>query len=383
MAFVNLVSVKNLDESLAMLRKGLAVQPGNQSYSLLIAQILLRQEKFDEAKILAEKIAATASDASMKGNARNILQSIQQYTDAKADFDKKVAEITPSGSVPPRLLRRENLSEEEIEKIEREREIRNLNRSIEKLKDGEKQMFGRIEKVECVNGSVRFSVRGETGPAILTSKDFQSLRMAILHEGTTNLEVGCDAAIAKETVVLAYRPSQPAVRGILGTLTGRTFVPADFRFLIEAERNEPSTFVLGGPPTDLARNEELITAEKIDFEQKRRESMLKQIEQNLRQPESGEVRAIGIVEKLVCSGKTVTAHVQLNGQELQLRLPDDPNSLKLAIFTQDLSGMQFGCGVTIPDEPAVITYLPSPSGKAKPAGELKAVEFVPKIFKLP
>lgn len=382
LAFVNLVSVKNLDESLAMLRKGLAIQPGNQSYSLLIAQILLRQEKFSEAKTLAEKIAATASDESMKGNAQNILQSIQQYTDAKTQFDKQVSDLTESGRAPAKLIRRETISEEEIAKIDREREIRNLNLTVEKPHDGEKQMLGKIEKVECVNGSVRFSIQGETGPATLTSKDFQSLRMAILHEGTTNLEVGCNAAIAKESVVLAYRPAEPAVKGVLGTLTGMTFVPQDFRFMTEAEMNEPATFVLGGPPSDLARNEAIIKAEQIDFEKKRRESMLKQIELSLRQPENGEVRSIGIVKKLVCSGKTVTAFVQLNGQELQLRLPD-PNNLKLAVFTQELSGMQFGCGVTIPDEPAVITYLPSPNGKTKPAGELKAVEFVPKTFKLP
>jgi tetratricopeptide (TPR) repeat protein len=380
MAFVNLVSVKNLDESLVMLRKGLAIQPGNQSYSLLIAQILMRQDKFDEAKKHAEKIAATAADESMKTSARNILQTIQQFTDAKAQYEKRASEMAEGGIGQVKLIRRETVSEEEIAKIEREREMRNLNRSIEKLLDGEKRMLGKIEKIECVNGTVRFSIRAESGPMTLTSKDFQSLRMAILHDGTTNLEVGCDAAIAKELVVLAYRPT--AAKGILGTLAGMTFVPADFRFMTEAEMNEPSTFVLGGPPTDLAKNEELIKAEQADFEKKRRESMFKQIEQSLRQPESGEVRAIGIVKKIVCSGKNVTAFVQLNGQELQLSMPD-PNNLKLAVFTQDLSGMQFGCGVTIPEEPAVITYLPSPNGKAKPAGELKAVEFVPKTFKLP
>ncbi len=380
-AFVNLVSVKNLDESLAMLQKGLAIQPGNQSYSLLIAQILLRQQKYDEAKTLAEKIVATASEESMRANAQSILTSIKQYFDAKAEYDKQVGEFTVRGNAMPKLIRRETISDAEMTKLEREREIRNLNQTVEKPLDGEKQIIGKVEKINCADGTVLFLVRGETGPMTLTSKDFQSLRVTILHEGTINLEVGCNAAIQKELAVIGYRPAEPVVKGIAGTLVGLTFVPSDFRFMTAAEMKEPTTFVTGGPPTDLAKNEELIAAEQTDFEKKRREFMFKQIEQSLRQPESGEVRSIGIIKKVVCSGKTMSALVALNGQEIQLRVPD-PNSLRIMSFIQEAAGIQFGCNASIPDLTAVISYLPV-SGNKKSAGDLKAIEFVPKTFQLP
>jgi tetratricopeptide (TPR) repeat protein len=381
LAFVNLISVKNLDESLAMLRKGLAIQPGNQSYSLLIAQIFLRQQKFDEAKGLAEKIAATAPEASMRANAQNILASIKQYSDAKAEYDKQVSEFTARGNTMPKLIRRDTISDEEMAKLDREREIRNLNVVVEKPLEGEKQIMGRIEKIECANGTVRFSVRGEKEPMILTSKDFQSLRVMILHEGTINLEVGCNATIEKELAVIGYRPAEPVVQGIAGVLVALTFVPSDFRFMTDAEMKEPATFVTGGPPTDLAKNEELIAAEKIDFEKKRREFMFKQIEQNLRQPESGETRSIGVVKKVICSSKTMLALVALNGHEMQLRMPE-PKSLRIMSFTQEAAGIQFGCNVSIPDLTAVISYIPI-TGNKKIAGDLKAIEFVPKTFQLP
>lgn len=381
MAFVNLVSVKNLDESLAMLRKGLAIQPGNQSYSLLIAQIMLRQQKYDEAKGLAEKIVATASEESMRANAQNILASIKQYSDAKAEYDKQVGEFTARGNAMPKLIRRETISDEEMARLERKRELRNLNHTIEKPLDGEKQIIGKIEKIDCAGGGVRFSVSGETGPMTLTSKDFQSLRVTILHEGTINLEVGCDAALEKELAVIGYRPTELVVKGIAGTLVALTFVPSDFRFLTDAEMKEPATFVTGGPPTDLAKNEELIAAEQADFEKKRREFMFKQIEESLRQPGTGEIRSIGVVKKVVCSGKTMSAVVALNGQEMQLRVPE-PNSLRIMSFTQDAAGIQFACNASIPDLTAVISYLPV-TGNKNVAGDLKAIEFVPKTFQLP
>lgn len=379
LAFVNLVSVKNLDESLVMLRKGLAIQPGNQSYSLLIAQILLRQQKYDEAKGLAEKIAATASDESMRANAQNILNSIKQYSDAKAEYDKQVSEFTARGNTMPTLIRRETISDEEMAKLDREREIRNLNLAIEKPLDGEKQIIGKVEKIDCADGTVRFSVRSETVPLTLASKDFRSLRVTILHEGTTNLEVGCNSVIEKELAVIGYRPAEPVFKGIAGTLVALTFVPSDFRFMTAAEMNAPATIVQGGPPTDLAKNEELIAAEQTDFEKKRREFMFRQIEENLRQPESGETRSIGIIKKVVCSGKTMTALVASNGQEIQLRVPE--SGLRIMSFTQEAAGIQFGCNASIPDLTAVISYLPV-TGNKRIAGDLKAIEFVPKTFQL-
>jgi hypothetical protein len=109
--------------------------------------------------------------------------------------------------------------------------------------------------------------------------------------------------------------------------------------------------------------------------------MFKQIEQSLRQPESGELRSIGIIKKVICSGKTMTAVVMLNGQELQLKIAE-PNGLRITSFVQEAAGVQFGCNASMPDLTAVISYLPV-SGNKKYSGDLKAIEFVPKTFQLP
>jgi hypothetical protein len=52
------------------------------------------------------------------------------------------------------------------------------------------------------------------------------------------------------------------------------------------------------------------------------------------------------------------------------------------LYTRDLEGLQFGCGMKAVEVPVIFIYTPSKDVKAKTAGELVAMEFVPKGFLL-
>jgi hypothetical protein len=47
-----------------------------------------------------------------------------------------------------------------------------------------------------------------------------------------------------------------------------------------------------------------------------------------------------------------------------------------------MSGAQFDCGTSVPDIPAVIIFIDKPDAKLKTAGEIIALDFVPKSFTL-
>ena len=65
---------------------------------MLEAQILLRQEKFAEAKAIAEKLAKTAEEQYMRANAESILRSINQYETAKNKYQKQIDEINSNNA---------------------------------------------------------------------------------------------------------------------------------------------------------------------------------------------------------------------------------------------------------------------------------------------
>lgn len=369
LAFVNLANNENLDESLGFLQKGLSLQPGNQEYALLIAQIYLRQEKFAEAKETAQKLAKTASEQYMRANAESILRSINQMETAKAEYEKRREEMSANntGSRPPTLIRKNNLSDEELAKFEAEREMVNLNRMIEKPKAGEKQTVGYFQKIACPNGEVVYTFKTDTENFTLSSKDFASLNIVALTTEAQDLQVGCGADLQNTLAVITYRPNDKPKAKTKGELTGMHFVPKNFRLKSEAEIAE-------------SESKQAVLAES-EMQNEMQNAIEQGIKNAMRQPQEGEKRELGIAEKIECGGKSIFFIIKTESQTLKLKT-DSPQSLKIMSFTSEAGLMQLGCGAKLPPVPAVVTFRPSGDGKDKVQGEIVSLEFVPPGFKL-
>ncbi len=393
LGFVSLVSGDDLDEALRVVNKGLAIQPGNPDYLLLTAKILMRQEKFANARAVAEQVARSTEKKDVRAEADGLINSIKQIEETKAAYEKQMKDAMAAiesqggkaqifGSQPPVILKRKDLSDAEVEQIEKDRNLRNLNRLLDPLVPGESRVVGRIHKVACVKGEVVFNVESQGTSLHLSSKDFQSMQMSVLKEGTQNFEVGCDADLSKELVVVTYRPEPKPKANLAGVIASLAFVPDDFRLMTADELAKSRTVIIeGGPPTNLSKNSEIVAAEQAEFERRRKEAIIRQIQNALRQPEPGETRIVGNVEKIECSGQTMSVNIASASGPVKLKVIN-PRDLRLGAFTPDAAGLQFGCGASMPGLKAIITYLPSTEKKPKFAGDLKAVEFVPAGFEL-
>lgn len=367
LAFINLVNNENLDESIKLLQKGVSLQPGNQEYALLIAQIYMRQEKFAEAKQIAEKLAKTTSEQYMRANAESILRSIGEMETAKANYEKMREQMSAGGNRPPTLVKRNDISEEESARIEAEREIVYVNRMIEKPKAGEKQAVGYIQKIACSNGAVVYSFKNETENFTLSSKDFVSLNIVALTDEADDFQVGCDADLKNALAVVTYRGDEKPKAKTKGDLTAIYFVPKNFRLKSEAEIAE-------------SESKQAALAESR-MQNEMQNAVERHIKNSLRQPQDGERREIVTPEKIECGGKSVIFIVKTETQTLRLKT-DSPQNLKIAAFTPDVGQMQLGCGAKLPALPAVVTFRPSGDAKDKVQGEIIALEFVPQGFKL-
>jgi hypothetical protein len=118
-----------------------------------------------------------------------------------------------------------------------------------------------------------------------------------------------------------------------------------------------------------------------DVEAMRRDFMMKQIKESLRQPQAGEKREIGYLDKIECTAKGNFFYMRTAAQTLKL-LSTGKDSPFLKSYTNDLEGVQFGCQLKALDAPAVFVYKDSPNSKLKSAGEIVSLEFVPKSFTL-
>ncbi len=383
LAFINLVNGEQLDESIAYLRKALQYQPGNQRYALRVAEIYGRQNKFAEAAAIADRIAKTTDDAQVKARAENLTQQLQQQQEilarnaaSRKEYDAAVAEAAKNGAQPVLTRRRlpgKTLSPEEIAKASEIATMRSLNQSIRKPADGEKQVIGRIQKIECRGKTIVYTIKTETETFILGSKDFEHLTLMTFVPDSAATQVGCGANIADINAVLTYQPQTASKTENRGELVALDFVPKNFRFIDSSElQNDSQEIAASDDEVDSA-------APNQNLEATRREAMLLAINKALRQPQPGEKRQLGLIEKSECSGKKMFFYLKTPAQTFKLFVAS-PQSMQIRAFTPEVEQLQFGCNLKEVAVPVIFTYLPGSDTKFN--GELIALEFAPKSFVL-
>jgi tetratricopeptide (TPR) repeat protein len=387
LAFIGLVNNEQLDESVTLLRTALKYQPGNQRYAVRIAEIYMRQNKFVEAGAIADKIAKTADEPEVKAQAENLTAQIRQAEEITArneasrkQYEAAMAEASKNGG-QPRLIRGGTSgkmpSPEEAAKAAKDAKMFAVNQSLKKTQEGEKQIIGQIQKIECKGKTVAFTVKTGTETLTLFSKDFASLELTAHVADAENVQVGCNENFSAVNSVLTYKPQAGAKNAVNGELVGIDFVPKNFRFVDTTVQQEPETtaevYVESGAPPPPAMN-------GGDVEAQRRAAMTQGIKSALRQPQAGEKREIGTIEKVECSNKGMFFLFKTATQIVKLTAI--PQAIQMRAYTPDIEQLQFGCAMKQVDIPVVFTYKENADAKAKTGGEIVSLEFVPKSFSL-
>jgi tetratricopeptide (TPR) repeat protein len=86
LAFVNMVTGEQIDESIELLKRALQLAPGEDRFRFDLAQLLLRKQDFDSARKIVEPLAQNSPDPQIKANAQSLLKSITNYQDQQAKF---------------------------------------------------------------------------------------------------------------------------------------------------------------------------------------------------------------------------------------------------------------------------------------------------------
>jgi hypothetical protein len=162
-----------------------------------------------------------------------------------------------------------------------------------------------------------------------------------------------------------------------GDLLSLEFIPKDFRFMTEEELAAPTVIVSGTRPSRPTQE----PAAGEDLDAMRRRAMMEGLRSALRQPQAGEKRELGYLDKIECTNKAIFFHMRVGTQTMKL-LNASPETLPIRLFTGELEGFRFGCGIKPVEVPAVFIYADKPDTKAKSAGVIVSLDFVPKTFAL-
>lgn len=86
LAFVNMVTGEELDESANLLRRAISLSPSRHEFVFMLAQIQMRQQKYDEAHKMLEPVAKNAPDPQLRQRAQSLIDSIKSITDRLEQF---------------------------------------------------------------------------------------------------------------------------------------------------------------------------------------------------------------------------------------------------------------------------------------------------------
>jgi tetratricopeptide (TPR) repeat protein len=377
LAFIGVITGEDLDDALQAAQKALSLQPGNQEFSLVVAQLMLRKQRIREARSIAEGLVRSPVNAYVKGEAENIMRAADAFNAADKS-DPFLIDVRSGEPIKPLILQRKDLTDEEVARIDLEREISNLNRLIPRPKKGERQIVGTIERIDCTNDSILYSIASAGNVLRLTSANFDDLALKVLLDGTHSFTFRCNTQFRDTLTVLVYRPNQRPTPFSDGVLVSIAFVPKNFKLRSLAElAAERPIIIEGRAPTDLNANARGAAAEQAEFDRQTRDTQIKNVDARLRQPEAGERRVIGVPEKFECVEGNFVLSLR-SGESLLGFKVETAKKFFVRSLTPETGIVEVGCRGTLPAVTAVVTYREIADGK-----ELVAVEFVPKVYRLP
>lgn len=225
LAFVNLVTETDLEETMEMLKQVLAGSPHRHDLTFMLAQLYLRKQNFKVARELIDKIKENG-DVDLRQRAERLLTQLVSVQEQLARIEKlkeEEASYTRTGSTPG------TSSEAAQPTIEHPFDpAAALRESLRRPATGELQIQGRLTRIDCDAKGITFVVRVGERLLKLNTNTFQNANIMSFSDDAGN-EITCGIRKTQNNVVVAYVPgTDPRVK-MDGVLKSLEFVPPDFK----------------------------------------------------------------------------------------------------------------------------------------------------------
>lgn len=226
LAFVNLVTETDLDETLQLLKQALASSPHRSDLMFMLAQLYLRQENFTAARQLIDKLNVEAEDAELRRRAKALLAQLVAVEAQVARIRKQQEEQASSGrdGNAPGGSSSEAFEETIVNKVD---PAAILRESLRKPATGEKQIQGTLTRIDCDAKGITFIVKIGERLLKLGTDSFQRMDIVTFSDDMRG-DITCGPRKPENNVVVAYIPSTAPRAKVDGVIKSVEFVPRDF-----------------------------------------------------------------------------------------------------------------------------------------------------------
>ena len=221
LAFVNIVTGEELDESVSLLKRALALSPGRQDLDLELAQIYLRQQKFDLARETLDPLR-NAKDRQLHMQAESLLNSIKNYEEQISRY-RSGPQLREGNSA---TSAKEEAPPEQLSPSDY------LQQALRPLEAGEQRIQGLFIKLDCDNkGTAYFIVQASERLYKIRATALDRVQL-VAYTQDAGGEVSCGPRKTQNNVILTYRPTndpKDTRAKIDGDAIALELVPKDFQ----------------------------------------------------------------------------------------------------------------------------------------------------------
>ncbi len=209
LAFVNLVTGEQLDDSISLLKRALTLSPARQDIRIMLAQVYLRKQDFKVARQILEQVVRSNSEPRAQAQAQSLLNSITSMEEQMARYKAADSSNGPRSIIAPRGEDKDaQPAPPADEKAAMQRALEDV---LRKPRDGEEQARGLLLRIDCsVKGAV-FSVKAGDRIFKLHSNDFAGIDFTT-YTTEVNGSISCGPRNPANPVVITYRPVKDNVR---------------------------------------------------------------------------------------------------------------------------------------------------------------------------
>jgi predicted Zn-dependent protease len=222
LAFVNLVTETDLDETIAMLKNVLTAAPERLDLVFMLAQIHLRKHEFKSARELIDTLKSSA-DAEMRLRGERLLSQVVAVEEQAERISRERAETAKETTIAE-----EQDGVTKLYIIHPYDPVAALRESLRSPGNGETQTQGLLMRVDCDAKAIVFVVKVGERLLKLNTDDIRHVEFRSFSDDAHG-HITCGARKPENNVVVAYVASADARPKSDGVIKSVEFVPADFK----------------------------------------------------------------------------------------------------------------------------------------------------------
>jgi tetratricopeptide (TPR) repeat protein len=217
LAFVNLVTGEQVDESIAMIKRAVALAPAREEFLFVLAQLYIRKRDIEGARRLIEPLVTNGADPALRPRAAALLAKITSMQKAIEEF-RAAGEDRASDIV----VKAETVVEPNSDPDSP------LRDALKRPEADETRVQGILVRIDCDARGIVFVVQADIGLLRLRTSSFQEVDITTYASEVAG-EITCGPRKPENAVVVCYRAANNARAGNRGTIRSLEFVPKDFK----------------------------------------------------------------------------------------------------------------------------------------------------------